>query len=85
MKEITHIIKDTQGIHARPAGSLAKKLKEFDVDVTLTKGEKTVDPRKVFSLMALGIKCGEEVTFTLSGNEEEAAADALQTFLSENL
>ena len=67
MKEVTYTIQDAQGIHARPAGLLVKKLKEFTATPTLTKGEKTIDPRKMFALMGLGIKCGESITFTLDG------------------
>ena len=85
MKEITYVIKDAQGIHARPAGFLVKKLKEFTATPTLTKGEKTIDPRKMFALMGLGIKCGESITFTLDGADEDAAAAALEAFLNENL
>ena len=32
MKEITYVIKDAQGIHARPAGLLVKKLKAGALD-----------------------------------------------------
>lgn len=85
MKEVIFTIKDAQGIHARPAGLLVKKLKEFTAVPTLTKGEKTIDPRKMFALMGLGIKCGESITFTLDGADEEAAAAALEAFLNENL
>lgn len=85
MKEITYTIQDAQGIHARPAGLLVKKLKEFAATPTLTKGGKTIDPRKMFALMGLGIKCGESITFTLEGADEDAAAAALEAFLAENL
>lgn len=85
MKQVTYVIQDAQGIHARPAGVLVKKLKEFQSEITLTKGDKTVDPRKVFALMGLGVKCGESITFTLNGSDEDAAAAALSAFLSENL
>ena len=85
MKEVTYTIQDAQGIHARPAGLLVKKLNEFTATPSLTKGEKTIDPRKMFALMGLGIKCGETVTFTLDGADEDAAAAALEAFLKENL
>ncbi|MGM9612062.1 MAG: HPr family phosphocarrier protein [Butyricicoccus sp.] len=85
MKEVTYTIQDAQGIHARPAGLLVKKLKEFSSTPALTKGEKTIDPRKMFALMGLGIKCGETITFTLEGADEDAAAAALEAFLAENL
>lgn len=85
MKQIIFTVTDPQGIHARPAGLLVKKIKEFTAAPTLTKGEKTIDPRKMFALMGLGVKCGETITFTLDGVNEEAEAAALETFLKETL
>lgn len=35
--------------------------------------------------MGLGVKQGEEVTIDVEGEDEEAAAAALETFLKENL
>ena len=52
MKQFTYTIKDPLGIHARPAGQLAKLAKSFpDTTATLTKGEKTV---KLSQLMKIG-------------------------------
>ena len=43
MKSFTYVIQDPVGIHARPAGLLAKTAKSFaDTAITLTKGDKTV-------------------------------------------
>ena len=53
MKSIEYTIQDAQGIHARPAGLLIKKLKEFSAVPTLTKDGKSADPRKMFALMGL--------------------------------
>ena len=85
MKEVIYTIQDAQGVHARPAGLLVKKLKECTATPALTKGDKTIDPRKMFALMGLGIKCGETITLTFDGADEEAAAAALEAFLKENL
>ena len=45
MKQFTYTIKDALGIHARPAGLLAKKAKSYaDTAVTITANGKTVSP-----------------------------------------
>ncbi len=85
MKSIEYTIQDAQGIHARPAGLLIKKLKEFSAVPTLTKDGKSADPRKMFALMGLGIKCGDTITLSFDGYDESAAAKALAVFLKENL
>ncbi len=85
MKEITYKIKDEVGIHARPAGLLVKKASDFSSEITIVKGEKSVDAKKIFGVMSLGAKCGDEIKLTISGADEEQAAQELSKFLAENL
>lgn len=84
MKEIVYRVQDAQGIHARPAGLLVKKLKEFSSVPTLAWGEKEIDPRKMFALMGLGIRCGDTITIRLEGIGEEDEAAELEAFLNEH-
>ena len=86
MKQFTYTIKDALGIHARPAGLLAKKAKSYaDTAVTITANGKTVNLGQLMKLMALGVKQGTEVTITCDGAHEEEAAAGLLAFLEENL
>ncbi len=85
MKSFTYTITDEVGIHARPAGLLVKKAKEFDSTITIEKGGKSVNASKLMALMGLGVKCGETVTVTAEGSDEEKAASALEEFFKSNL
>lgn len=85
MKTFSYVIKDPVGIHARPAGMLVKKAGEFQAAVTVKKGDKTADARRLFSLMGLAAKQGDTLTIEITGADEEAAAAALQAFLEEHL
>ena len=69
MKSFTYTITDEVGIHARPAGLLVKKAKEFDSTITIEKGGKSVNASKLMALMGLGVKCGETVTVTAEGSD----------------
>lgn len=71
MMNFNYIIKDEMGIHARPAGLLVKLVKSQDSKVTITKGEKTVDASKIFAVMGLAVKCGEEIIITVDGGTDE--------------
>jgi len=84
MKEFTYTITDSVGIHARPAGLLAKKAGEFKSIITVVKGERKADTRRLMALMGLGIKCGETITVRAEGEDEDTAAEAIKTFLIEN-
>ncbi len=84
MKQITFTVTDPQGVHARPAGVLIKKIKEFQCAATISKDDKTADARKMFAVLGLGIKCGESITLTFDGADEEQAASALAQTLAEH-
>ena len=83
MKEFTYTITDPNGIHARPAGLLVKQLKAFKSTVTIFKGDKNVDMKKLLALMGLGVKQGDAVTIKVEGEDEEACAATLEKFLKE--
>lgn len=86
MKQFEYTIKDSMGIHARPAGMLAKQAKAFgDTVVTVTKGDKTVKASQLMKLMGLGVKQGETVTVAAEGPTEEEAIAAMKEFFEENL
>lgn len=85
MKEFQYVIQDPVGLHARPAGLLVKQAGGFQSKVTVECNGKSADARKLIMLMSLGIKQGMEVTCRVDGEDEEAAAEALQKFFQENL
>lgn len=85
MKTFSYTIKDEIGIHARPAGLLAKKAKEFESAITLEKNGKSAAATKLMAVMGLGVKHGETINITVEGADEEAAAAAMQEFFEANL
>lgn len=85
MKTFDYTIKDELGIHARPAGMLAKTAKGFESVITIEKDGKKVNAQKLMMLMGLGVKRGDTVKVTVEGADEEAAAKAVEEFLAANL
>lgn len=83
MKTFTYTIKDDLGIHARPAGLLVKTAKNFNSEITIAKDGKSVNALKLMALMGLGVKCGDTITVTVSGEDEESAASAMEEFLNQ--
>ena len=85
MKSFTYTVQDELGIHARPAGILVKQAAGYQSSVKIAKGEKSADAKRIFGVMGLGVKTGEEVTITVDGADEDTAAAELETFFKENL
>ena len=86
MKEFDYAIRDQLGIHARPAGLLAKLAKGYgDTVITVTKGGNTVKASQLMKLMGMGVKQGDVVTVAAEGPAEEEAIAAAEKFFKENL
>ena len=82
MKQFEYVITDPVGIHARPAGLLVKEAKQHESKI---KGDKSADATRMMSVMGLGAKCGDTLTVTVEGADEDAAAEAMQAFFQANL
>lgn len=85
MIAFSYTVTDDAGIHARPAGALIKMVRDSDCDVAIKKDDKTADGKKIFTVMALGVKCGDTVTVEISGKDEQILAEKIQAFMQENL
>ncbi len=85
MEKTEYIIKDENGIHARPAGLLVKLAGGFTSDIKLIKGEKNADLKRLFSVMGLGIKKGDEISVVAEGADEKMAVETIKQFLETNL
>ncbi len=85
MTAFSYTIKDELGIHARPAGLLAKAAKALDSNVTISKGDKSSAATRLMALMGMGIKCGDTVTVTIEGGDEAASEKAMKEFFEANL
>ena len=84
MKEFNYVIKDPVGIHARPAGLLAKEAKNYKSTITFVKGEKSAKATALMKLMGMGIKQGDEVTIRVEGEDEDTCFAAIEKFVTEN-
>ena len=74
------------GLHARPAGELVKEVKEnlsSDVTIEVPRLNKTAKADKLFTLMGLGVKKGEDVKVIVEGENADEDAEKLKNFLSE--
>lgn len=85
MVKFTFVVNDEMGLHARPAGMLVKEAVKCSSKITMRKGEKTGDVKKIFNVMSLSVKANEEVEITVEGENEQEEAAALEAFIRENI
>lgn len=73
-----------EGLHARPAAEFVKKAKQFDSEITVTRGEREVNAKSSMKVMTLGAKQGEEVVIRAEGDDAEEAVETLVELISKD-
>ena len=81
MKEISYVVNNTLGIHARPAALLAQCCVNFKSQVRIYLDEKVADGDNVLQILALGAKKGDTLKVAIDGDDEEVAAKAIEELL----
>lgn len=85
MKSFTYVIKDKEGIHARPAGIVVAEAKKYTSNVSITNKGKKADLKRIFGVMGLCVKSNEEVLIEVDGADEDLAIKKLQEVFEKNL
>ena len=79
-KEIT--IRLENGLEARPVAMLVQVASKFDSSVYLEAGEKKVNAKSIMGMMSLGLDTGEKVNVIVDGEDETAALEDIEKYLS---
>ena len=82
MRQFDYIVTDPSGLYADPAVLLGKKVREFsDTVVTVSKGGNSAPATKLMALIGLGVKCGDLITISVEGGDEEKAAAVMEEYM----
>lgn len=71
------------GLHARASGKFSQLANQYDCEVWVSKGEKTINGKSIMGLMMLAASMGSFVKIKTFGIDEEAAMDALCNLIEE--
>ena len=80
MVEFTYTLTGDEGLHARPAGNFAKKAQTYAEKITVAKGEKKADAKRLFSIINMQINKGDEIVITVEGENEAVVAEELKNY-----
>lgn len=83
MREVE--IVNALGLHARAASRLVALARRFRADIRVRCGEHHVDGKSVVSLLTLAGSRGKRIVISASGEDAEAALDALCTLVEGGL
>lgn len=74
-------IKNQEGLHARPAGILAKKASEFKSVIQISVNGQMKSAKSIMALMSLGLKQDQEFILIIEGPDSESASHAIQALI----
>lgn len=75
--ERTVKIVNSEGMHARPSGAVVAVASEFESELRIRCGERSVNGRSILELITLGATCGSELHLTGTGSDAEAMLEAI--------
>lgn len=81
MKELTYVVNNPLGIHARPAALLAQCCVNFRSSVTITCNGASASGDNVLQILALGAKTGDTLNIKAEGDDEETAISEIAKLL----
>jgi phosphocarrier protein len=70
------------GIHARPAAEIVKAAGKFKSNITIVRDDLEVNAKSIMGVMMLAAECGATVVLRATGDDAEAAVDALATVIA---
>lgn len=81
MTRFTVEITVSGGLHARPASVLVHLLNQHQSFVKMIYNGKEANGKSILSVMALGVKSGDEITFEVNGEDEQEVATGIQQLI----
>jgi phosphotransferase system HPr (HPr) family protein len=73
-----------EGLHLRPLTQLSRTAQSYSSAVTLRKGDQTADAKRPLELMTLAAMCGEQIEVEVSGDDADAALEAVVRLFESN-
>lgn len=72
----------SSGLEARPVAVLVQKASQYEATVYIEAEGKKVNAKSIMGMMSLGLDMGEEVTVIADGDDESAAIESIENYLS---
>lgn len=82
MLESKVVVASKVGLHARPAAAFVQAALKCRCSVTLECDGKKADGKSILQVLAMGVKCGQELVVRVQGEGEAEAINDLVRLLS---
>ena len=75
-------IQISNGLEARPVAMLVQVASQYESRIQVESGDKHVNAKSIMGMMTLGLDAGEEITLSANGDDENAAMESIEQYLS---
>ena len=82
MPELTLVVADPSGLHARPAARFVQAASKFESRIVLRYGGREADAKSLIALLGLTVRPSSEIVIAAEGPDAEAAIAALAAELA---
>ncbi len=69
------VIRNSEGLHMRPAAVFAEEMGRFGCEITIKTENDEVNAKSLLSIMTACIKCGTEIEIECIGSDESEAME----------
>ncbi len=76
------VVKADPGFDGRPIALLVQEASQYASKVYIQVAEKNINAKSIMGMMTLGLDSGEEITLSTNGEDEEAAMNSIEQYLS---
>jgi len=76
------IVKNKQGLHARPAAMFVQVANKFEANITVSRDEDKVNGKSIMGILMLGAEQGSEIILEAEGKDAEAALVELERIVN---
>lgn len=78
------IINIPSGLEARPVALLVQVASRYESGIYVETDNKKVNAKSIMGMMSMGLQSGDEVTISVSGEDEEVAMENIEKYLTGN-
>ncbi|AFM43010.1 phosphotransferase system HPr (HPr) family protein [Desulfosporosinus acidiphilus SJ4] len=79
-KEMT--ITNKSGLHARPASLWVQMASQYKSSIKIKANNSEVDGKSILGILSLGLSSGSQFQLTVDGEDEQQAAESLETLIN---
>ena len=83
--EIEIEIKNTDGLHMRPAMRFVDVASRFDCDITVSNKDTLSNAKSIMEMTMLAATCGTKLKVRAQGSDAQEAVDALQELVEDHM